>query len=126
MWIIDDNSATNFINTTFLEDYNAAKEVRGFINAKEALDTLLSLTKDDYPELILLDLNMPSFSGWDFINAYKTNQGLKNSGIVLVILSTSLNPDDQLRAAEEDAVQKYITKPMDLNEIEDLLEEFFQ
>ena len=65
------------------------------------------------PDLVLLDLNLPRKSGREVLAEVKADPDLRR--IPVVILSTSENPDD-IRAAYDLAANCYVTKPQDLDE----------
>jgi two-component system, chemotaxis family, response regulator Rcp1 len=66
------------------------------------------------PDLILLDLNLPMKDGREVLAEVKTDPRLKS--IPVVILTTSREESDLLRAHELDATA-YITKPVDFDQL---------
>ena len=76
-------------------------------NGEEALDILED--KTNYPDLILLDLNMPKLSGKEFLSILKTNTYLKH--IPIVILTTSGNQKD-IDECYILGIAGYILKPL--------------
>lgn len=89
-------------------------------NGEEALN-LLNI-KDQIPNLILLDLNMPRIDGIEFLSNLKKNDKLKH--IPAVVLTTSNNFKD-LKKCYEIGIAGYILKPLKYEEyrtkIENLL-----
>jgi response regulator RpfG family c-di-GMP phosphodiesterase len=65
--------------------------------------------KDNLPDIILLDLNMPKINGIEFLNALKSNDTLKY--IPTIILTTSSNHKD-LHECFKIGVSGYILKPL--------------
>ncbi len=81
--------------------------------------------KVTYPDLILLDLNLPRKSGLEVLAEIKADSRLKR--IPVVILTTSQAEEDILRSYNLHA-NSYITKPIDLNQFLNLvrsIEEFW-
>lgn len=76
-------------------------------NGEEALNILED--KNNYPDLILLDLNMPKISGIEFLSILKTSKDLRH--IPTVILTTSNNQKD-LEECYKIGVSGYILKPL--------------
>ncbi|MCH3885221.1 response regulator [Tenacibaculum sp. MSW2] len=76
-------------------------------NGEEALKILEDKSK--FPDLILLDLNMPKISGIEFLTILKKDDDLKH--IPTVILTTSDNQKD-LEKCFEIGVSGYILKPL--------------
>ena len=76
-------------------------------NGEEAIEALEN--KENLPDLILLDLNMPKISGIEFLNILKNDARLKY--IPTVVLTTSINNKD-LVACFEIGIAGYILKPL--------------
>jgi CheY-like chemotaxis protein len=76
-------------------------------NGEEALDILED--KTNYPDLILLDLNMPKLDGKEFLLILKNNTHLKH--IPIVILTTSGNQKD-IHECYILGIAGYILKPL--------------
>ena len=76
-------------------------------NAEKALSLLES--KAVFPDIILLDLNMPKISGIDFLSILKKN--INYSYIPVIILTTSNNQKDVLECYRL-GIFGYILKPL--------------
>ena len=76
-------------------------------NGEEALNLLSK--KDNLPDLILLDLNMPKLNGIEFLGILKNDKVLRY--IPTVILTTSNNKKD-LKECFEIGVSGYVLKPL--------------
>jgi CheY-like chemotaxis protein len=76
-------------------------------NAELALKILKN--KDNYPDIILLDLNMPKITGIDFLRIIKNNENLRH--IPVIILTTSNNKKDLLECFKL-GVSGYVLKPL--------------
>ncbi|AFU68386.1 response regulator with CheY-like receiver domain, REC superfamily [Psychroflexus torquis ATCC 700755] len=75
--------------------------------ADEAFEILKQ--KESFPDIILLDLNMPKMSGIEFLSILKSNDSLKH--IPTIILTTSDNEKD-LNKCYKIGVSGYILKPL--------------
>lgn len=62
--------------------------------------------------LLLLDINMPTWSGWDFLDHFEELDEHIKKQIKICILSSSVNLSDRERAAENKNVAAYIQKPL--------------
>lgn len=120
--LIDDDNSTNFIHRKILEKAQLSEEIVVALNGQEAMDYLSG--KYSQPDLILLDINMPLMDGWEFLNAYKSLEK-KNDTIIIVMLTTSLNPDDKLRAETIPEISAFQSKPLSVDMLADILEEHF-
>ncbi|MFT7072373.1 response regulator [Patiriisocius sp. Uisw_017] len=75
--------------------------------ADEAFEILKQ--KERFPDIILLDLNMPKISGIEFLSTLKSNDNLKH--IPTIILTTSDNEND-LNKCYKIGISGYILKPL--------------
>ncbi|MBP1840589.1 response regulator [Formosa algae] len=80
-------------------------------NGEDALKILER--KEDLPDIILLDLNMPKINGIEFLNILKQDDVLKY--IPTIILTTSSNQKDLLECYKI-GVAGYVLKPLKYEE----------
>jgi CheY-like chemotaxis protein len=76
-------------------------------NGEDALKLLEQ--KDNLPDIILLDLNMPKISGIEFLKILKSDNRLKY--IPTIILTTSNNQRDLLECYKT-GIAGYVLKPL--------------
>lgn len=72
----------------------------------------LNNEKNDKPDLILLDINMPDMSGYELLKRIKQEEYLKN--IPVIFLTAEWNNERELRGLELGAVD-FIKKPFEAN-----------
>lgn len=106
MLIEDDMIEVMKLNRT-VSKLNLDHEIIEANNGEEALNLLAE--KQNLPDLILLDLNMPKINGIEFLGILKQNEDLKH--IPTVILTTSSNHKD-LHECYKIGVSGYILKPL--------------
>ncbi|MGI8893671.1 MAG: response regulator [Bacteroidia bacterium] len=111
--LIDDNEIDNFINERIIATSYFAKNIIVKKSAKDALEFLKGIGIDkDLPEIIFLDLNMPVMDGFGFLNEFaKLEDKIKKKSKVIV-LSSSISPEDINRASTNPYVYKYLNKPL--------------
>lgn len=68
----------------------------------------LEMVKTEKPDLILLDLMMPTLGGWDVMQQLKEDP--ETASIPIVLLTAKADEASQLRGWEE-GVLDYVTKP---------------
>jgi CheY-like chemotaxis protein len=128
--LIDDDEPTNFLNKLTLEQTGCTRSIQVAQSGQEALDYLRNIDRDDMPanrrpDLIFLDVNMPAMDGWEFLEQYRSLPSERKADIVLIMLTTSLNPDDELRTRTIPEVSGFENKPLSQQRIEKLLEKYF-
>ncbi|MBK9414633.1 MAG: response regulator [Bacteroidetes bacterium] len=124
--IIDDTYVDRYIAERNLLKYEFAEEVIVKESADEALAYLKSIGQNDelIPELIFLDIRMPDIDGFGFLKEYETLSPYIKSHCIIIMLSTSLNPEDHNLAASSPYVREFINKPLDRTKIEELRNAF--
>ena len=129
--LIDDDEPTNFLNRMTLEQADCASHVQILQSGQEALDFLMRQGKfangHDYPhpDLIFLDINMPAMDGWEFLEKYRELPPAQKASIVMIMLTTSLNPDDQLRAGAIPEINGFEHKPLRIDRLKEVLQNYF-
>jgi CheY-like chemotaxis protein len=116
---IDDDQITLVLCELVIKKTNFANEVIKVNNGKEGLAWFSSfLSKDsavekqEAPEMIFLDLTMPVMNGWDFLEEYVMKYSDRLPATKVVIVSSTVNPEDFSRANNYDIVIDFISKPL--------------
>ncbi len=122
--LVDDLPADNHFLQMMIEEMNIAENIKVALNGIDALNYLKN-ENNIIPDLIFLDINMPKMNGWEFLEEYKKLDKNTKSKIVIVILSTSINPDDIKKSEGIEEVSDFEVKPLDKDAIENILYKFF-
>jgi CheY-like chemotaxis protein len=136
--LIDDDPVTLAICEMVLKKTSFCKEIDKVINGKEGVDYFSQYfekkktgTLDTIaPDLILLDLNMPVMDGWNFLEHYIRKYSERLPETKVAILSSTVNPEDFIRAQRYEIVIDFLNKPLTIELTEELkehvaLKEFF-
>ena len=112
--LVDDNEIDNFINERIIVSSGFAKEVVVKNSADGALKYLQGLTStpEKIPDYIFLDLNMPVKDGFGFLEDFASIDEAIRQRSKVIVLSSSISPDDINRASTNPYVHKYINKPL--------------
>jgi CheY-like chemotaxis protein len=126
--VIDDDEPTNFFTRIILEEAECTRHIKIMQSAQEALDYLFGAAGSDdannpFPDLILLDINMPAMNGWEFLEEYKMRN--QECSARIVMLTTSLFPKDMEKAKEIPEISGFENKPISIAKIEAILEKYF-
>jgi CheY-like chemotaxis protein len=113
--LIDDNEADNFLHQIVIEDLDCAEKVTALTNGKEAIDYIQKLLDEgkSWPEIVFLDINMPVMDGWEFLEEYGKLKGIDEHPKIIMMLTTSLNPDHKSMAESNGFVSSFLNKPLD-------------
>ena len=122
--LIDDEETVNFINRLMIERTSFAEEVLTRETVDGAIEYLQSNRSGAQPDLIFVDVNMPEKNGWDFIKSYRQ---LFPEGIPapVIVLTSSLNPQDQQQANGNPEVVDYLSKPLSKEKLDKIKAEFW-
>jgi CheY-like chemotaxis protein len=123
--LVDDDPDDNMYHRIIIEEMNIAEKIDVVLNGLEAI-TYLKKENQTPPELIFLDINMPKMNGWEFLEQYKLLDAKQRARVVIVILTTSANPDHVKKAQQIKEVTGFETKPLDKEMMTDLLKDHFK
>jgi len=125
--LIDDNPADNFLHERVIRKVDCAERVDVCETAMAALDFLT--TEIDgappCPELVLLDINMPGMTGWEFLAAHRALPEKYRGHVVIAMLTVSPNPADAAASARFPELAAYANKPLTRAMLEGLLDRHF-
>ena len=125
--LVDDNTDDNFFHEWEIKKGYPYVTVVAQQGGLEALDylKLKKAHQDLHPDLVFLDINMPGMNGWEFLEEYnKLDEKFKSLAIV-IMLTTSENPDDRTRAKSMNVAADFKTKPLTQEMLKAVVEKHF-
>jgi len=129
--LVDDNSADNYFNEYIIMHGDICNHTKVAINGLEALAYLKKAGEPNQtesfpkPDIIFLDINMPRMNGFEFLDEYKKQDEALKSKALIIMLTTSVNPDDKIRAMAYNEVNEFHTKPLSIEVIQEIMDRHF-
>ena len=112
--VVDDSSVIRKVARRILEELNFL--IVEAENGQEALDSC----RQEMPDAILLDWNMPVMDGFEFLTALR---GLSGGDKPKVVFCTTENDISQISKAIRAGANEYIMKPFDREIVESKFQE---
>ena len=121
--LLDDDTATNYIHETYLKRVNCVENVLSYTRGETALEYLQGLKT--FPELIFVDINMPTMDAWEFLDMYeKLDMSLKiNTRVIL--LTTSIMASDKEKIDKYTQIDEVLFKPLNEPVIKQVMNKYF-
>lgn len=121
--VVDDDSVNNLICRKVINLVFPEAEVLTFTNPEKALLYIKSNYAYSFGKrtILLLDINMPILSGWDFLEEFEGFDANIKEQLKIYMLSSSTDQLDKDLANENRNVSGYIEKPLNKEIMEELL-----
>ena len=115
--LIDDNEIDNLINQKMIEASSITENIYTHTGAKSAIEFLKNMEKMDVadkvlPDVIFLDIDMPLMDGFQFLDEFANLTQVTRKKCRIIMLTSSINPQDFNRAKKYENVKLYLNKPL--------------
>ena len=112
--IIDDDIVYQFTARKFLEKIKEVSNIFIFSDGLEASKhlSLNPSNNEKLPDIIFLDIRMPTMDGWTFLEMYKSVKGDISKPITIYMVSSSPEIKDKEKALSYSEVSDYLIKPL--------------
>mgnify|MGYP003670545173 FL=1 len=107
--LVDDDIVVQYLHKAVLSKCNFPEQ-NFFSDGQLVLDYILKNKDEDILFLILLDINMPVMSGWEFLDELK-NHTIKPL-LKVVIVTSSIDSSDKEKAEKYQEVFEFMEKPL--------------
>lgn len=127
VFLIDDDPMSNMIHQSLLRKHHWRATTVVFGNGPTALQALQAAVPDAascFPDVILPDMEMPAYDGWDFLHEFAGLPRRFTDRCLLYLLSSSINPNDIRQAQAYPLVKAYLTKPLTLANLNQIEQDF--
>lgn len=125
--IIDDDPILIMVCTRLMKITGFSEVVFAAKEGREGLDFLFEQAQtapDDFPDVILLDINMPVLNGWEFLEELIPQLDKFPNDLPVFMLSSTIDQADFDKAKTYSIVKGFYSKPLtkeNLSEIESIL-----
>ena len=133
--LVDDDDITNYLHKRLITKSNLDVQIKVNSNSEDALIYLKKISQEQMndinenkaprPGIIFLDINMPIMDGWEFIDEYKKLPEDIKSNIIITMLTTSVNPDDEKMANSIPEINYFLQKPLTEKKLSDTINMFY-
>ena len=122
--LIDDDQDDNYFHKMVIDEMNITNHVEVALSGLEALNFLKNEHRPKI-DLVFLDINMPKMNGWEFMEEHKKLSEDQKANIIVIMLTTSSNPEDRKRAELHNEITDFNPKPLTKETITVILERYF-
>ncbi|MCW3091844.1 MAG: hypothetical protein JWP81_2913 [Ferruginibacter sp.] len=112
--LVDDDSINNLISTIIIETALGQVDITAFQVPENALSFIQQEYKEERePTILFLDLNMPTLSGWEFMEEYVQFPDVVKEQIRIFILTSSIDNRDKDKANAYSNIAGFVEKPLE-------------
>ena len=126
IFVVDDDMVYHFIVKKLFSKCNVSAKTSYFFNGLDAIENLKERIEnqddeDQIPDLILLDINMPVYDGWQFLEEYQKLKSKFNKEIIVYLISSSNDSTDINKSKMFGAeVKNYYYKPISVEDFQEI------
>lgn len=121
--IIDDDDIYQFTTSLLLKKTDLVNKIIVFSNGLKAINFLKEEmgNKENIPDILFLDVNMPVMDGWEFLEEYLLIKSMLPKTVVIYMVSSSVDERDVLKAKSISALSGYMVKPISSQNIMEVI-----
>ena len=121
IYLVDDEDLVNTINAVHFRKMGMEEKLKSFTNPELALDDLRFRENKNERTLVLLDINMPEMSGFEFLE-FMALENFPETIEVLLVTSSVLDSDREEAKKYGKYVKEFIAKPLRIEHLESYLQ----
>lgn len=123
--VVDDDPTNNMICRFTIKRFDKRADIKIF----EVPEKALAFIKEDYgkaseavPTVLFLDVNMPTMTGWEFLDVFTQFEESLKEQFTIYILSSSTQ-DFKKQANIYTCLQGFLSKPLKIVNLESVMKE---
>lgn len=120
LMLVDDDPVNNMVNQKLIRKHIPEVEVIVYSDGRSAYNYFLN-HHSNLPDLVLLDINMPIMSGWQFLDEFVK---LNIESVRIFMLTSSIAKEDFEKSLTYKPVQGFVIKPLDDEKVMEVLQEY--
>jgi len=119
IWVVDDDTIYQIIVNKIIQKSEMFSAISSFKNGKDAINAVSNSLNniESFPDIILLDINMPIMDGWEFMEELQVLKPSINKQIIVYIVSSSIAVEDKNKAKSYPDILGYLSKPVNINDL---------
>lgn len=124
IWVVDDDPIFRLIFSMTVSKLDGEFTICEHHNGKDILTIVDEVVKNtsQFPECLFIDINMPGMNGWDCLDRIKSLLANYHGPIPRIyIISSSIDPEDEIKALSHACTSGYLTKPITLDTFKSIL-----
>ena len=122
--LVDDNQAEIVLATCLLRKDSVQLNLTSLQDGTEVIDHLLQQASEStLPDLVLLDINMPTMNGKDVLSKMMRENSLKDIPVVMCSGSDALRDKEESKSL---GASGYIVKPLNYDKLNDIVSKLDQ
>lgn len=122
IYLIDDMELVNLMHSVLLRRFGVEDRILSFTNPEDALDDIRLQKTDSEPILVLLDINMPQMTGFEFLE-FMVLEDFPTNIDVIIVSSSTYHLDRILAETFPRYVKDFVSKPLRSEQLRELLQE---
>lgn len=126
--LVDDSDVDSFVIAETLQESKFDLKLNRFDSPSKAIGFFNSVSKkEDYPDVLLLDLNLPIMDGYEFLDELDEIIDLdEGDPFHIFVLTSSIHARDLEKLEKYPVVTRFMNKPLEVQTFDEFLYEVMQ